>query len=86
MIDTLDEREVITSIKQRANPDGAVPNVKIQWSERLEITIESTFATTRLQQRVTKGPGSRAAGVATPTASHSRPREGQVGTIQFSRC
>jgi putative transposase len=26
--------------------------------------IESTFATVRLQQRVTKGPGSRAAGVA----------------------
>ena len=27
--------------------------------------IESTFATVRLRQRVTKGPGSRAAGVAT---------------------
>jgi putative transposase len=27
-------------------------------------TIESTFATVRLRQRVTKGPGSRAAGVA----------------------
>ena len=26
--------------------------------------IESTFATVRLRQRVTKGPGSRAAGVA----------------------
>jgi hypothetical protein len=30
----------------------------------LEITIESTFATVRLRQQVTKGPGSRAAGVA----------------------
>ena len=27
--------------------------------------IESTFATVRLRQRVTKGPGSRAAGIAT---------------------
>lgn len=27
-------------------------------------TIESTFATVRLRQRVTKGPGSRAAGIA----------------------
>ena len=26
--------------------------------------IESTFATVRLRQRVTKGPGSRAAGIA----------------------
>ncbi|MDT5055219.1 MAG: hypothetical protein QOF66_3585, partial [Mycobacterium sp.] len=31
---------------------------------RLKISIESTFATVRLRQRVTKGPGSRAAGVA----------------------
>jgi putative transposase len=31
---------------------------------KLEISIESTFATVRLRQRVTKGPGSRAAGVA----------------------
>ena len=30
----------------------------------LQITIESTFATVRLRQRVTKGPGSRAAGIA----------------------
>jgi len=30
----------------------------------LQITIESTFATVRLRTRVTKGPGSRAAGVA----------------------
>ena len=31
--------------------------------------IESTFATVRLRQRVTKGPGSRAAGVASPDES-----------------
>jgi putative transposase len=42
---------------------------RITWSdshigERLKITIESTFATVRLRTRVTKGPGSRAAGVA----------------------
>jgi putative transposase len=30
----------------------------------LQITIESTFATVRLRQKVTKGPGSRAAGMA----------------------
>ena len=30
----------------------------------LQITIESTFATVRLRQRITKGPGSRTAGVA----------------------
>jgi hypothetical protein len=35
-----------------------------QISGRLQITIESTFATVRLRQRVTKGPGSRAAGIA----------------------
>ncbi len=29
-----------------------------------QITIGSTFATVRLRQRITKGPGSRAAGVA----------------------
>ena len=32
--------------------------------EGLQVTIDSTFATVRLRQRVTKGPGSRAAGVA----------------------
>ena len=32
--------------------------------ERLKITIESTFATVRLRTKVTKGPGSRAAGIA----------------------
>ena len=31
---------------------------------RLEITIESTFATVRHRTKVTKGPGSRAAGLA----------------------
>jgi len=36
--------------------------------------IESTFATVRLRQRVTKGPGSRAAGVAMAFDSSSRPR------------
>lgn len=30
----------------------------------LKITIESTFATVRLPTKVTKGPGSRAAGIA----------------------
>ena len=30
----------------------------------LQITIESTFATVRLRTKVTKGPGSRAAGIA----------------------
>ena len=30
----------------------------------LQITIESTFATVRLRTKVTKGPGSRAAGLA----------------------
>jgi transposase-like protein len=32
--------------------------------ERLKITMESTFATLRLRTKVTKGPGSRAAGIA----------------------
>jgi hypothetical protein len=31
---------------------------------RLEITIESTFATVRHRTKVTKGPGSKAAGLA----------------------
>ena len=40
-----------------------------RWSERLpggklKITIESTFSTVRLRTKVTKGPGSRAAGLA----------------------
>jgi len=30
--------------------------------------IESTFATVRLRTKVTKGPGSRAAGLAMPTS------------------
>ena len=39
------------------------------WSEglsggKLKITIESTFSTVRLRTKVTKGPGSRAAGLA----------------------
>ena len=34
------------------------------WHMRATNPIESTFATVRLRQRVTKGPGSRAAGVA----------------------
>ena len=33
--------------------------------------IESTFATVRLRQRVTKGPGSRAAGIAMASSSSS---------------
>ena len=33
-------------------------------SRKLKITIESTFATVRLRTKVTKGPGSRAAGLA----------------------
>ncbi len=33
-------------------------------SRRLKITQESTFATVRLRTKVTKGPGSRAAGLA----------------------
>jgi hypothetical protein len=36
--------------------------------------IESTFATVRLRTRVTKGPGSRAAGVAMASSSSSPPR------------
>jgi hypothetical protein len=32
--------------------------------ERLQITIESTFATVRHRTKVTRGPGSRAAGLA----------------------
>ena len=36
--------------------------------------IESTFATVRLRQRVTKGPGSRAAGIAWRSSSSSQPR------------
>jgi hypothetical protein len=35
--------------------------------------IESTFATVRLRQRVTKGPGSRAAGVAMASNSSNPP-------------
>ncbi len=31
---------------------------------KLKITIESTFSTVRLRTKVTKGPGSRAAGLA----------------------
>jgi putative transposase len=33
-------------------------------TRKLKISIESTFATVRLRTRVTKGPGSRAAGLA----------------------
>jgi hypothetical protein len=33
-------------------------------TRRLEITIESTFATVRNRSKITKGPGSRAAGLA----------------------
>lgn len=59
------------------NPAPAAPadtsttpsTTRISWSEcrigeRLKITIESTFATVRLRTKVTKGPGSRAAGLA----------------------
>jgi hypothetical protein len=35
-----------------------------QISGRLQITIESTFATVRNRSKITKGPGSRAAGIA----------------------
>ncbi len=38
------------------------PSIGCLW--RTTNPIESTFATVRLRQRVTKGPGSRAAGVA----------------------
>jgi len=40
--------------------------------------IESTFATVRLRQRVTKGPGARAAGVAMASSSSSPHRPGGV--------
>ncbi len=33
-------------------------------AKRLQITIESTFATVRNRSKITKGPGSRAAGIA----------------------
>ena len=46
-----------------------VSSTQQRWLERLpggklKITIESTFATVRLRTKVTKGPGSRAAGLA----------------------
>ena len=46
-----------------------VSSTQQRWSERLpggklKITIESTFSTVRLRTKVTKGPGSRAAGLA----------------------
>ena len=40
------------------------PRSQPRRSLRLKITIESTFATVRLRTKVTKGPGSRAAGLA----------------------
>ena len=36
----------------------------VLFGRRLKITIESTFSTVRLRTKVTKGPGSRAAGLA----------------------
>ena len=36
------------------------------------MVAESTFATVRLRQRITKGPGSRAAGVAVASAHRVR--------------
>ena len=46
-----------------------VSSTQQRWSERLpggklKITIESTFATVRLRTKVTKGAGSRSAGLA----------------------
>jgi putative transposase len=46
-----------------------VSSTQHRWLERLsggklKITIESTFSTVRLRTRVTKGPGSKAAGLA----------------------
>jgi transposase-like protein len=46
--------------------------------------IESTFATVRLRQRVTKGPGSRAAGVAMAFKLIERPDESSRVTRRSS--
>jgi len=46
--------------------------------------IESTFATVRLRQRVTKGPGSRAAGVAMALGLIERPDESEGGDQQVA--
>ena len=50
--------------RQRHRPTRKPADHKHKQPTRLQITIESTFATVRLRQRVTKGPGSRAAGIA----------------------
>jgi hypothetical protein len=61
---------VLTDIRRRIPAVSTTPS-KTQTGRSkpfsiraLQITIESTFATVRPRQRVTKGPGSRAAGVA----------------------
>ena len=46
--------------------------------------IESTFATVRLRQRVTKGPGSRAAGVAMAFKLIERRDESEGGDQQVA--
>jgi putative transposase len=61
---------VLTGVRHRSPAASTTPS-KTQTSRSqplttaaLQITLESTFATVRLRTRVTKGPGSRAAGVA----------------------
>jgi Transposase, Mutator family len=46
--------------------------------------IESTFATVRLRQRITKGPGSRAAGVAMAVSSSSPHKPAGVPSTPLS--
>ncbi len=59
----MDGPEITTSTTGLKGETGPCWTSKTTAGE-LQITIESTFATVRLRQRVTKGPGSRAAGVA----------------------
>jgi putative transposase len=61
---------VLTGVRHRSPAASTTPS-KTQTSRSqplttaaLQITLESTFATVRLPTKVTKGPGSRAAGIA----------------------
>ena len=56
-------RQITTSTRQNPDPQPLVINMP-DTLRGLQITIESTFATVRHRTKITKGPGSRAAGLA----------------------
>lgn len=56
-------RQITWSTTQIPDSHTVVSNMD-DGPRRLQITIESTFATVRHRSKITKGPGSRAAGLA----------------------